>query len=64
MKMRVEYLNKYSQLHAKKAKTFDEAKFAAWDISPEDLETVSEEKLREDKELAMKLILSKVIFSS
>ena len=55
-----DYLNKLSQLHSKKEKLFDEGKFKFWDIDPEELKITEIDKIKCNKSLAMKLILSKV----
>jgi len=54
-------MNKYTQLHAKKEKLFDEGRINQWGLSNEDNKSTDEATLKENKELAMKLILSKVV---
>jgi hypothetical protein len=59
--VRIEYLNKYSQLHAKEEKLFDEGKTDSWGLSYEEIKINDEASLKDNKELAMKLMLPKVM---
>lgn len=62
MKACNDYLKKEELLYAKKERLFAEGRVTAWNLDPEDIKSEYGLKVQSDKEIAMKLILPKVLF--
>ena len=60
-KLHEEYLKRLNNLHTRKEKLFEEGKIQNWELKAEDVKKYNSEQLKGNKELAMKLILGKVI---
>jgi len=60
-KLHEEYLKRLNNLHIRKEKLFEEGKIQNWELKAEDVKKYNSEQLKGNKELAMKLILGKVI---
>jgi hypothetical protein len=60
-KLHEEYMKKLNNLHTRKEKLFEEGKMQNWELEAEDAKKYGVEELRGNKELAMKIILGKVV---